>query len=297
MDDIAKIRAFNRFYTQRMGLFSPDYGGSGMNLTALRIFYEIGAQDGATARQIARALDLDEGYISRILKGFERSGWISRKPSERDARQKQLKLTDTGRRKFHEFVDRMAVEVQKRLDGADAGRVARALARAAKAFDPPAPVEFRDLAPGDAGWVVKRHAETYYADYRFDSGMEILVMQIMAAFLPVQGRSGNRGFIAHRGDRRLGSIFCMGTNDPALAQLRLFFLEPEARGMGLGTRLMQACLDHARAAGFRRMTLMTLETQVVARALYARFGFSLTESTPGRHFGSESVQEIWDIVL
>lgn len=297
MDHISTIRAFNRFYTQRMGLFSPDYGGSGMNLTELRVFYEIGVQNGSTARLIANALDLDEGYVSRILKNFERSGWILRKPSEHDARQKELHLTESGHQKFSELVDRMALEVHKRLDGADAGRVARALEQAVRSFDLPCPVEFRDLTPGDAGWVVNRHAETYYTDYKFDYRMEMLVMQILAAFLPVQGIDGNRAFIARSGETRLGSIFCMNTEEPGVAKLRLFFLEPEARGMGLGKRLMTICLNHARASGFKRMTLMTHETQVVARALYARFGFTLTERISGYHFGSESVQETWDLTL
>ncbi len=295
MDDIERIRHFNRFYTRKLGLFSRDYGGTGRSVTELRVFYEIEADEDRTARTIAQDLALDEGYVSRILQGYEREGWITRTPSDKDARRKTLRLTDAGRAVFDDLVRKARAETRERLNGSDPARVADALWAAMQAFAPEAPgaVAIREMAPGDAGWVVQRHAEIYAEDLGFDWRMEALVMNILSRFLPVNGTGGNRGFIAHRDGVRLGSIFCMATEDPAVAKLRLFLVEPAARGAGLGKRLMTACLDHARGAGFRRMTLMTHATQTTARAIYRHYGFRLVDSVPGRHFGRDSVEETW----
>lgn len=295
MDHVDRIRQFNRFYTKSLGLLSRDYGGTGRSVTELRVLYEIAADELSNARLIARDLDLDEGYVSRILKGYEQEGWIVRVPSDRDARRKILKLTEAGREIYDDLVRKARAETLRRLNGSNPARVADALSQAMRAFGQQSPGEIalRDLAPGDCGWVVQRHAEFYAQDLGFDWRMEALVMDILSDFLSKDGSNGDRAFIVHDGATRLGSIFCMSTKDQDLAKLRLFFVEPEARGIGYGKRLMTACLDHARASGFRRMTLMTHNTQKTARALYGQYGFRLAESLPGRHFGCDCVEETW----
>ena len=158
-----------------------------------------------------------------------------------------------------------------------------------------APLQIRDLATGDAGWVIQRHAELYAAEAGFDASFEVLVAGIVADFLRARGPD-DRAFIAHRGGRRLGSVFCVRLDDET-AKLRLFLLEPDARGQGLGRLLLQACLDHARARGFRRMTLWTHESHRAACALYARAGFALVGSRPVTSFGQPLVEQSWTLDL
>lgn len=160
-----------------------------------------------------------------------------------------------------------------------------------------AEIEFRDLAPGDAGWIVRRHAELYAADEGFDAGFETLVAEIVAAYLRDRDPARERGWIAHRGGRRLGSILCVRGPAPDVAQLRLFLVEPDARGQGLGARLLAACLGWARARGYARMALWTHESHRAACALYARDGFTLRSSRPVRRFGRDLVEQHWDKLL
>nr|WP_245866969.1 GNAT family N-acetyltransferase [Kandeliimicrobium roseum] len=161
----------------------------------------------------------------------------------------------------------------------------------------PEEVRLRDLEPGDAGWIVARHGALYARDEGFDSSFEALVAEIVAAFLRSHDPGTERGWIAVRGDRRLGSIFCVRSGVPGVAKLRLFLLEPEARGLGLGRRMLHACMAFARAAGYARMSLWTHESHRAACALYAREGFTMTDSRPARSFGQDVVEQNWEIGL
>jgi GNAT superfamily N-acetyltransferase len=158
-------------------------------------------------------------------------------------------------------------------------------------------VAFRDLSFGDAGWIIQRHAEHYGAAEGFDASFEALVIEIMDGYLRARDPSCERAWIAHRGAERLGSIFCVKGAEPGIAKLRLFFVEPAARGQGLGRTLLGLCLDHARAAGFRRMTLWTHESHRAACALYAGTGFRIVSSRPVRNFGCDLVEQAWEIAL
>ena len=298
-EDIDRIRHFNRFYTRRMGLLSRDYVGEGLGVTELRVFYEVATDPEGAAREIARRLELDEGYLSRILKRFVDGGWITRKRLQDDGRKKRLALTESGEALFEELVRRTRKKTEERLNGANPEMVAEAMERLERMFSPASPdeVSVRDLSHGDAGWVIQRHAETYGQSHGFNAEFELLVSEILTGFQRHRDPGRERAFIAHRQGERLGSIFCMASDDPTLAKLRLFFVEPSARGLGLGRQLMDDCLGFAREAGFQRMTLMTHQSLDAARHLYSSYGFSCSDAVEVRHYGQHAVEETWDVAF
>lgn len=302
MDPIDRIRAFNRQYTQLIGLLSRTYLGSALSLSETRVLYELSLGSGQPARTLARMLDLDEGYLSRVLKGFEARGWLIRAPAASDARRRDLALTAEGRAVLADLERRARDDLAARLAPLPApahAAAADALETALSRLTPLSAdaVTLRDIAPGDAGWLIQRHAEYYSENYGFDASFEPLVAQILTDFLNVRDRATERAFIAADGARRLGSIFCVQSGTPGVAKLRLFFLEPDARGIGLGQRLLDACLGFARGAGYRQMTLWTHESHRAACAIYAKAGFTLTASKPVHSFGQDLVEQSFEIAL
>jgi len=298
--DIDRIRSFNRFYTARLGLLARHYLGTGRSLTELRVLIEIAGDAGISARDLARRLDLDEGYLSRVIAGFLRDGWVARHPVPGDKRRYNLTLTVAGQAVAEDLVARARADLTARLADIPPpalAAAAEALSRAERLLTPPDPdaVTFRDIAVGDAGWLIQRHGELYARDEGFDASFEPLVAEILTAFLRAHDPATERAFIATRGPDRLGSIFCVQSGEPGVAKLRLFFLEPEARGLGLGQRLLDACLGFARGAGYRRMVLWTHESHRAACALYAKNGFEMTMRKPVRSFGVDLVEQSWQI--
>ncbi|MEL7344229.1 MAG: bifunctional helix-turn-helix transcriptional regulator/GNAT family N-acetyltransferase [Pseudomonadota bacterium] len=298
-DHIERIRHFNRFYTHHMGLFSRDHLGTGHSVTELRTLYEVCFTD-KSAREIAAELELDEGYISRVLNTYAQKGWLERVPSETDKRRKDLRPTEEGRKQLQVLWDATNVETERRLRGVDARAVADTMAQLERLFRPLAPdeVTFRDVETGDLGWLIQRNGELYREEYDFNFEFEVFAADILVTFLQNFDPKRDAAFIAARGEERLGSIFCEhDKHDPDLAKLRVFFVERHARGIGLGARLMEACLGFARQAGYKRMTLGTLDTQKAARRQYARFGFEIVEATPVRLFGQDVTEEMWEVTL
>jgi DNA-binding MarR family transcriptional regulator/GNAT superfamily N-acetyltransferase len=297
--DIARLRRFNRRYITQLGLFARDDVGEGLSVSDLRVFFEIIDDPGLTARQLSADLDIDEGQISRILKRYIDMGWLTRKRSADDARRKQIEITSEGRKLYETLNARADEKTLLRLRGADPAAVANAMDGILDLLRPTEQtgVAIRDISFGDPGWVAQRHSETYSVDPGFSPEFELFVFDIMANFVRTKDPARERGFIAHRNGHRLGSIFCMAADVPDLAKLRLFFVEPTARGLGLGRRLMDDCLSFARGAGYKRMTLMTHETQSTARQLYVRYGFKCTSATPVHNFGRDALEEIWDVNL
>lgn len=295
MDKIDRIRAFNRLWTRAIGVLGKSYLDSGLGLAEARVLYDLKvAEDGARARDLAQALDLDEAQVSRILSGFERRGWLARKPAD-DARVRLLALTPVGIAEADRLRQASRAAIGAMLGGLPPPAreaLAAGLDAAAGALDP-APMVIGPLQPGDAGWVIERHAAAYARDEGYGPEFEALVAEIVAGIL----RSGNparvRGWIARQGSQRLGSIFVV-EDTPDLARLRLFYLEPCARGTGLGQRMLDEALGFARAAGYRRMTLWTHESHRAAGRIYARNGFTLTSSTAARAFGCDVVDQTWD---
>jgi DNA-binding MarR family transcriptional regulator len=299
MDTIDRIRAFNRFYTGRLGLLGRSYLGSGLGLTEVRILHDLNAGP-VRARVLAQAIGVDEGQLSRTLKRFETEGWLTRRVATDDARQRDLALTETGRALADALRDRSRAEIGGMVDalaegdrallGAAFGTIERLLAR------PEGEVTLRALRPGDAGWIIARHGALYAEDEGFDPTFEALVAEILAAFLRSHDPARARGWIAARGEDRLGSIFCVAETEE-VAKLRLFFVEKSERGTGLAQRMLDTCMDFARGAGYRHMRLWTHESHRAAGRLYARNGFALTGTHPARSFGQDVVEQVWERAL
>lgn len=295
MDSIDRIRAFNRFYTRELGLVGRSYLGSGLGLTEVRILHDLDTARPQNARDLARELGLDEGYVSRVLAGFERRGWLVRVPAQGDRRVRDLALTEAGRAEASRLRAASRAGLAEAIPSARLAAVAEALGKAEAAFGR-GDVVLRGLQPGDAGWVMSRHGALYAADEGFDTSFEALVGAVLAEFLRGHDPARERGWIVARGSRRLGSIFVVA-EAPEVARLRLVFLEPSERGTGLAQRMLETALRFARDAGYRRMRLWTHESHRAAGRLYARNGFVLMDAQPGRSFGVDVVTQVWERAL
>lgn len=296
---IDRIRQFNRAYVTQLGLLARDYLGMGYSVSEFRVLKEFCDKPNTSAREVATDLDMDEGQISRTIKRFMDKGWLTRKPSDEDARRKVVTVTNAGR-DFFAAADKLGnAKTAERLGAQNIDRLAGMTDDIMRLLGhlPQDEIDVRPLSYGDAGWITQRHAECYSMDPGFTPDFEPFVFSILADFIARNDATRERAFIAWRGSIRVGSIMCTASDDPHVAKLRLFFVEPETRGHGLGKRLLTDCLTFARQAGYKRMTLMTHESQNAARAMYARAGFSCTSSRPDHLFGRDAVEEIWDLDL
>jgi DNA-binding MarR family transcriptional regulator/GNAT superfamily N-acetyltransferase len=292
LDVLDRIRAFNRFYSGHLGLLTDSYLGSGLRLTEARILHDLDQPDPPRARDLARDLRLDEGQVSRVLAGFQRRGWLKRRPSAGDARARDLVLTAAGRAQVAALREASRAALSTVIPAARLEGVAQALADARAALET-GEITLRGLQPGDAGWVISRHGALYAADEGFDEGFEALVAEILSSFLRRHDPARERGWIAARGPLRLGSIFVVAET-PEVAKLRLFFVEKSERGTGLAQRMLETAMGFAQGAGFTSMRLWTHESHRAAGRLYARNGFALTRSGPARSFGQPVVEQVWE---
>ena len=299
---IAAVRAFNRYYTQRIGMLDEGLHGSPFSLTQVRVLYEIAQRERPVASDLVAALALDAGYLSRLLGGLERQGLIARTPSAADARRRELALTRKGAATFDALVasaNRDAGALFDALGEDEQCRLVEALATVRRGFgdrDAGTPVVLREPRPGDLGWVVERHGALYAREYGYSGAFEALVARIAADFLDGHDPACERGFIAERDGARLGSAFVV-KKSRQVAKLRLLLVEPAARGLGLGRRLVDECLAFARAAGYKRMVLWTNGQLDAARHIYERAGFACTGREAGRSFGQDVVDETWERAL
>jgi DNA-binding MarR family transcriptional regulator/predicted N-acetyltransferase YhbS len=298
---IAAIRAFNRYYTKRVGALDQSLYDSPFTLTQVRVLYEIAQRERPVASDLVAALGLDAGYLSRLIAGFERQGLVARTPSSDDARRRELALTRKGAATFGALVasaDRDAAALLGALAEDDQRRLVDAIATVRKGFGdaPGEPVTLREPRPGDLGWVVERHGALYASEYGYSAAFEALVARIAADWLDGHDPACERGFIAERGGARLGCVFVV-KKSPHVAKLRMLLIEPAARGLGLGRRLVDECVAFARAAGYRRMVLWTHSQLDAARHIYERAGFVRVASAPNSDFGRELVDETWEMDL
>ncbi len=296
---VKAVRAFNRFYTQRIGVLKR-YLDTDFTLTEVRVLYELAHRPPLTARELVHDLELDAGYLSRILRRFEDKGWIAREAAEHDGRQQWLRLTEPGYAVFGPLQQKSRDEAAALL--ATVPRAARpqliqSLQTVHRLLAPPAASErrvvLRDPQPGDIGWVVQVHGELYAREYGFDASFEALVADIAARFVRNLDPAREKAWIAEVDGERMGCVFLV-RKSATVAQLRLLIVRPEARGLGLGGRLTDACIDFARSAGYKRMMLWTQSNLAAARAIYASRGFALKESEPNEAFGQSLVSEIWE---
>ncbi len=295
------VRAFNRFYTSRIGVVREVYLRSRFSLTEARVLYELATAEGLTATHIGDTLGLDAGYLSRMLRRFEQDGLLARTPSETDRRQAILTLTEDGRAAFTPLDQRSRQEIGAMLaplpDPAQEAVVgAMQIIARLLADRPVTECIVRHPEPGDIGWVIERHGALYAEEYNFNHKFEALVAQIAGAFLNEHDPTRERGWIAERNGIRLGSVFLVRQTDD-IAKLRLLLVEPAARGLGLGKRLVDECISFAREAGYRRITLWTNDILVAARGIYRAAGFRLIGTQPHSDFGPPMVGEEWELEL
>ncbi|HEY8369812.1 MAG TPA: GNAT family N-acetyltransferase [Thermodesulfobacteriota bacterium] len=300
---IDAVRRFNRFYTQTIGALHEGHLRSPFSLTQARVLYELAHRHEPTAAALAADLGLDAGYLSRILRGFERKGLIARRPSRTDGRQSLITLTARGREAFAPLDARAREEVGallERLSEAEQGRVVEAMQTIERLLGPEpasrAPYVLRPHRPGDMGWVVQRHGEIYAQEYGWDETFEALVAEIVAKFVRNYDPKRERCWIAEKDGENVGSVFVV-QQSKTVAKLRLLLVDPKARGLGLGTRLVDECIRFARQAGYRKLTLWTNDVLHAARRIYERAGFRLVHRERHRSFGHDLVGETWDLTL
>jgi len=300
---VEAMRGFNRFYTRRIGVLDEGHLNSRFSLAEVRVLYELAHRDRPTASELARDLDLDAGYLSRIVRGFRGKGLVAGTPSREDARQSRLALTRKGRQTFAPLERRaseavagmlrpLTVEQRTRLAGA-VDCLRDLLERRDQAAPP---YTLRMHRPGDMGWVIHRHAVLYAREYGWDERFEALVAGIAARFLENFDPRRERCWIAERAGEPVGSVFLVKESEE-VSRLRLLLVEPAARGLGLGARLVEECIRFARQAGYRSMVLWTQSILHAARHIYRKAGFELTREEQHSEFGFPLTGQTWELRL
>lgn len=300
---IDAVRRFNRFYTRRIGALRQGLAGSRFALPEARVLYELAHRSGATATEIGRELALDPGYLSRLLAGLRRKGLVRARPAPGDARASLLALTDKGARAFAQLDARTREQVAEMLEPlpesgrarvVDAmGSIERLLEVSVKEESNPV---LRAPRPGDFGRVVQLHGELYAGEFGYDQTFEALVARIVADFAFKNEPGRERCWIAEMNGAVVGSVFLVRKSSRT-AKLRLLIVHPEARGRGLGARLVEECIRFAREAGYRTLELWTQSHLSAARAIYRAKGFVRKDSQPHHSFGKRLVAEVWQLPL
>jgi len=299
---VQEIRRFNRFYTRKIGVLG-GYLGSPFSLAQVRVLYELAHRSKPTAADLSRDLGLDPGYLSRILRDFRNDRLLVRAASDDDGREKLLAVTAKGQRVFAGLDARSSEDIRAVLRPLDEARQVRLLEAMGKIErllgaqpEPTTPYVLRPRRPGDMGWVVQRHGEIYAHEYGWDESFEALVATIVAKFIEKLDPERERCWIAEFEGERVGSVFCV-KRTKAVAQLRLLLVEPRARGLGIGRRLVDEVIAFARSAGYRRVMLWTNDVLVAARRIYEATGFTLIEEEKHHSFGHDLVGQNWERAL
>jgi DNA-binding MarR family transcriptional regulator len=297
------VRRFNRFYTRRIGVLQEGLLQSPFSLAEARVLYELAHREAPAAAELGRDLGLDGGYLSRILRGLRRRGLVDRRPSASDGRRSLLGLTRRGRAAFAILDERSGREVGAMLDAlppGGPGRLVGAMGTIEQllggASRTAAPYVLRAPQPGDLGWVVHRHGVLYAQEYAWDERFEALVAEIVARFVKHFDAKRERAWMAEADGEVVGCVFLV-KQSRTVARLRLMLVEPRARGMGIGTRLVGECIRFARQAGYRKITLWTNSVLRAARHIYEQAGFRLVHEEKHHSFGHDLVGETWDLNL
>lgn len=305
---VEAVRRFNRFYTKQIGVLHEGLLRSPFSLAEARVLYELAHRAKPTAAELGRDLGLDPGYLSRILRGFAQQRLLEKAPSEADGRRSLLALTEKGRDAFAPLDARSQAEIGAMLgalSAAEQRRLIEAMETITTLLGGPAgstgagskaPYVLRPPQPGDMGWVVGRHGVLYAREYGWDEQFEALVAEIAAAFIQRYDPRQERCWIAERDGEPVGSVFLV-KRSKTVAKLRLLLVEPEARGLGIGARLVEECVRFARQAGYRKITLWTNSVLHAARRVYERSGFRRVHEEPHHSFGHDLVGETWELEL
>ncbi|MEV5650050.1 bifunctional helix-turn-helix transcriptional regulator/GNAT family N-acetyltransferase [Nocardia sp. NPDC052254] len=295
---IAAVRAFNRRYTRLIGVLEEHLLDSDFTLTEARVLFELARGGPMAVRALRTELGLDPGYLSRMLARFDSAGLVERQRSDADGRCLHVELTPAGRAAAADLDHRSTRGIADLLAGhtaADRTRIVAAMHTVERLLDPTAPdreLRIRAPEPGDHGWVVQRNAAIYAAEYGWNVEYEALVAGIVAGYLAGHDPDAERAWIAESGGVAVGAVFCV-REDAETARLRLLLVEPTARGLGVGTALVEQCLGFAAAAGYREIVLWTNDVLAAARRIYVRAGFELVESHPHSSFGVDLVGQTW----
>jgi DNA-binding MarR family transcriptional regulator/GNAT superfamily N-acetyltransferase len=304
---IAAVRRFNRFYTGQIGVLRRTFLDSPYSLGEARVLYEIASSVAPTASAIGRALDLDAGYLSRVLRNFEKRGLIQRRVSASDARQSHLALSARGRKSFGPLDRRSQRDTQAMLGRLAPAQQAQLIAAmntietllGGEAKAPPLRAgryRLRAPVPGDFGWTIKRHGELYAEEYGWKGPFEGLCAKIVADFANGHDPKRERCWIAELDGENVGTVMLV-KDRPGVARLRLLLVDPKARGLGVGARLVDECICFARRAGYRKVTLWTHSVLTAARHIYEKAGFKLMRSEPHESWGRPVLSEHWDLEL
>ena len=300
---VSAFRQFNRFYTQKIGVLREGYLGSRLSLAKVRVLYEIAHRENTTAKELGKELALDPGYLSRIISEYSRSNVIKRSRSKADGRENLLGLTKGGRKFFQSLNNRSEEEIRTLLNSirvADQNRLIGAMRTiedvlgSGESNEPP--YLLHPPRPGDMGWVVHRHGILYSQEYGWEERFEALVARIVADFMEHYDAKRERGWIAERNGENVGCVFLV-KKSATVAQLRLLLVEPNARGLGIGRKLVEECTTFAKAVGYRKITLWTNSVLHAARHIYQKSGYKLVRKERQHNWGHDLVSETWELKL
>jgi DNA-binding MarR family transcriptional regulator/GNAT superfamily N-acetyltransferase len=306
---VAEIRRFNRFYTGRIGLLEEHLSASNFTLAEARVLYELARQSAETAADLTRVLAMDKAHASRILARLKASGLVQTAVNPNHAKQRLLSLTDAGRAAFARLEQGTLAQMESLiapLDAAQRTRLTEAMRDVMNLLAPARPsndnrhtakTTLRDLRPGDLGWVVHRQSILYFREYGFDWTFEALVADIVGRYAANHDPQHEAAGIAERDGMVVGSVFLVKGDAPEAGKLRLLYVEPSARGLGVGAQLVAACIARARALGYRQLTLWTNNILVAARRIYEAAGFRLMQQEQHHSFGQDLVGQYWALDL
>jgi DNA-binding MarR family transcriptional regulator/GNAT superfamily N-acetyltransferase len=302
MEAVETVRRFNRFYTNLIGVLRGGLLDTPYSLTEARVLYELAHGEVHEVVDLRQALDIDAGYLSRILRRLVADGLADSERSTVDGRRQRIRLTESGHKVFADLDARSTTQIEgllERLDGPARRRLVGAMATIEDLLGDarrPATVVLRPLEPGDLGWVVQRHGALYAEQYGWDQSFEVLVARIVADYGAAHDPAREGAWIAEVDGAPVGCIFCVRKDDTT-AQLRLLLVEPSARGAGVGSRLVEECVRFARRSGYREIVLWTNDVLVEARRIYERAGFRLVSANPHHAFGKDLVEQDWRLSL
>jgi DNA-binding MarR family transcriptional regulator/N-acetylglutamate synthase-like GNAT family acetyltransferase len=302
-DRIETMRAFNRFYTQKIGVLGGGLLDSDYSLTEVRVLYEIAHREHTLAVDLVRDLELDAGYLSRILGKFQQRDWLKRERSPSDARKSFLALTSKGRKAFASLDERAREEIDGLLAALPAEQQTKLQGHLqnVQALLGNTPARATDLVlrphrPGDIGWIIHKHGLLYAQEYGWSEAFEALVAGICAKFIQSFDPAGERCWIAERDGVPVGCIMLV-RHSRKVAKLRLLLVDSSQRGLGVGKELVAECVRFARECGYRTITLWTQSILTAARRIYEAQGFKLVKSEPHQSFGAELIGETWELSL
>jgi DNA-binding MarR family transcriptional regulator/GNAT superfamily N-acetyltransferase len=301
-----EVRAFNRFYTLKIGLLNRSLPATDLSLPEARVLYELAQapEGGRTAAEIWRTLNMDKAHLSRIVARLRARALMASRVSPDHRKHRLLTLTEAGAKSFATAEAAARAQVDVLLEPIDfaartrlveAMRLIRATLNDREAKD--GDMSLRRLKPGDVGWIIHRQAILYHEEYGWDWTYEGLASRILGAFVAEFDSVNEDGWVAERGGAIVGSVFLMKSDDPAIAKLRLLYVEPSARGAGLGRTLVATCIARARELGYRELTLWTNDILIAARRIYQAAGFRLISEAPHHSFGHDLVGQTWTLDL